>query len=92
VKSYLHPLRQQARQVPVRRFETPPGRQGQVDWGEIGTIQTTQGVGTLYCFVMTLSSSRSMFAPLVTDPSVAPFLKLHEAGFLYLGGVAEQIL
>jgi len=27
VKSYLQPLRQQAKVVAVRRFETPPGRQ-----------------------------------------------------------------
>jgi transposase len=30
---WLRPQRQSARVVAVRRFETPPGKQGQVDWG-----------------------------------------------------------
>src|SRR5579871_5410263 len=30
---YLRPLRREATHVAVRRFETPPGKQAQVDWG-----------------------------------------------------------
>lgn len=33
LKAYLQPKREAARAVAVRRFETPPGRQAQVDWG-----------------------------------------------------------
>jgi len=36
LKDYLHPQRQAAREVAVRRFETPPGHQGQYDWGRFG--------------------------------------------------------
>jgi transposase len=37
LKAWLPPLRASARVVAVRRFETPPGRQSQVDWGHLGT-------------------------------------------------------
>lgn len=33
LKDYLRPLRREAACVAVRRFETPPGEQAQVDWG-----------------------------------------------------------
>ena len=33
VKEYLQPKREESRAVAVRRFETPPGRQAQMDWG-----------------------------------------------------------
>src|SRR6185437_10868589 len=80
VKSYLQPLRTQAQQVAVRRFETPPGRQAQVDWGVLGTIhseqQPEQKERPLYAFVMTLGDSRARFAEIVTDTSLGTFLEL----------------
>ena len=33
LKDYLAPKRRAAREAAVRRFETPPGQQAQVDWG-----------------------------------------------------------
>ena len=35
---WLRPQRQAAGAVAVRRFETPPGQQAQVDWGHLGSI------------------------------------------------------
>jgi transposase len=37
VKEDLQPKREEARGAAVRRFETAPGRQAQVDWGHLGT-------------------------------------------------------
>src|SRR5437879_13913906 len=36
---WLRPQRTAARTVAVRRFETPPGKQAQVDWGHLGTLE-----------------------------------------------------
>jgi hypothetical protein len=36
---WLRPQREAARTVAVRRFETPPGKQAQVDWGHLGTVE-----------------------------------------------------
>jgi len=42
---WLRPQRESARTVAVRRFETPAGKQAQVDWGHLGTLD--QKLGTL---------------------------------------------
>src|SRR5580692_5747704 len=35
---WLRPQRKESLSVAVRRFETPPGKQAQVDWGHLGSI------------------------------------------------------
>jgi transposase len=35
---WLRPQREAAHVVAVRRFETPPGKQAQVDWGHLGSL------------------------------------------------------
>ncbi len=92
LKDYLRPLRRQARAVAVRRFETPPGQQAQLDWGELGHIETAEGRQALYGFVFTLGHSRALFADVATDTKIATLLRLHEAAFAELGGVPREIL
>jgi transposase len=89
---FLRPLRKEAVSVAVRRFETPPGHQAQVDWGELGHIETAEGRKTLYGFVFTLGHSRALFADIATDTRLATLLRLHEAAFAELGGVPREIL
>jgi len=38
-KDWLEPQRKATRTMAVRRFETPPGKQAQVDWGHLGTVE-----------------------------------------------------
>jgi transposase len=38
LKNWLNPQRESARIVAVRRIETPPGKQAQVDWGHLGSL------------------------------------------------------
>jgi transposase len=93
IKDFVRPKRREARTVAVRRFETPPGHQAQVDWGDLGEI--IEGDGTrskLNGFVMTLGCSRAMFADIATDQRLPNFLRMHEAAFEYLGGVPQEIL
>lgn len=92
LRQWLKPLRQQASQVAVRRFETPPGHQAQVDWGEIGSLDTAEGRKRLYCFVFTLGHSRALFAEVSTDTKLSTLLRMHEAAFQELGGVPREIL
>ncbi len=44
LKDYLRPLRREATAVAVRRFETPPGHQAQLDWGTIGRLEQQRAV------------------------------------------------
>jgi Integrase core domain len=93
VKRYLQPLRQQAAAVAVRRFETLPGQQAQVDWGDLGTVRFPDGSKqTLSGFVFTLGHSRALFADVATDQTLPTLLRLHEAAFAALGGIPKEIL
>jgi len=89
---WLRPQRTSARQAAVRRFETPPGKQAQVDWGHLGSIGTRSGSRTMWCFVMTLGYSRVMVAEAATDQKLGTLLRMHEQAFVELGGVPEEIL
>ena len=93
VKRYLRPLRQEADRVAVRRFETAPGHQAQVDWGDMGDVTDAEGSKrSISAFVLTLGHSRALFADLATDQKLPTLLRMHERAFAELGGVPEEIL
>jgi transposase len=93
LKDYLRPKRSASREVAVRRFETPAGQQGQVDWGDLGRLEWPDGQRQrLSGFVFTLGYSRAIFADVATDQQLGTLLALHEAAFEALGGVPQEIL
>jgi transposase len=92
VKDYIRPKRKDAKELAVRRYETPPGKQAQVDWAQIGTYEEDGERHRLYAFVFTLGCSRALFADACTSQSMSVFLRMHEAAFLELGGVPSEIL
>lgn len=86
LKAYLAPFRQ-PRQDPVVRFETPPGKQVQVDFTTI-----RRGHQPLKAFVATLGYSRATFVRFSErEDSEAWLTGLREA-FAYFGGVPEEAL
>jgi transposase len=89
---WLRPQRQTARVAAVRRFETPPGRQAQVDWGHLGSVEIEGEKHAVWGFVYTLGYSRMMFAEGTTNQKLGSLLRLHEAAFQALDGVPEEIL
>jgi len=58
LKDWLQPQRQAAKVVAVRRFETAPGKQAQVDWGHLGSVWEQGGRRKVWGFAMTLGYSR----------------------------------
>ena len=93
LKDFLSPQRKEAHVVAVRRFETAPGLQAQVDWGDLGDITHPEGERhKLNAFVLTLGHSRAMFADIAQDQKLPAFLRMHEAAFAHLGGVCQEIL
>jgi transposase len=92
LKDYLQPQRRAAAVVAVRRFETPPGQQAQMDWGHLGAVQEDGRTQKLYGFVLTLGHSRAMYADLALHQTLPTLLRLHEAAFGALGGVPREIL
>jgi len=89
---WLRPQRESARTVAVRRFETPPGKQAQVDWGHLGTLEMNGEERKLWGFTFTLGYSRTMMAEAGVDQKLGTLLRMHEEAFRQLGGVPEEIL
>jgi len=92
LKDWLQPQRESAQTVAVRRFETPPGKQAQVDWGHLGSIEINGQERKLNGFTFTLGYSRAMMAEAALDQKLGTLLKMHEEAFQQLGGVPEEIL
>jgi transposase len=92
LKDWLHPLREQAACLAVQRFETPPGKQAQVDWGHLGSLSQGDRECKLWGFTMTSGYSRRMFASAAVDQKLGTLLRMHEAAFFEWGAVPDQIL
>jgi transposase len=89
---WLRPQRAAAQVIAVRRFETPPGKQAQVDWGHLGSISEAGEEHAMWGFTMTLGYSRRMMAEAAMDQKLGTLLRMHETAFRELGGVPEEIL
>jgi hypothetical protein len=90
LKDYLQPKREAARATAVRRFETPPGRQAQVDWGHLGTLEVDGEERKLSGFTFTLGYSRMMMAEATLDQKLGTVLRLHEEAFRQLGACRKR--
>lgn len=75
-----------------RRFETQPGLQAQVDWGDEGDLLAHVGIEHVYSFHMVLSHSRDSFCLFTTSVDLATFWDAHRAAFDHFGGVPAQIV
>jgi transposase len=76
------------------RFETPPGRQAQVDFAHFRVVFTdAPGVERIiWLFSMVLGHSRMLWGRFVLHQDLPTLLRCHAAAFEALGGVPEQIL
>jgi len=92
LKDWLQPQRAEAQTVAVRRFETPPGKQAQVDWGHLGYLETDSGLRKIWGFAITMGYSRRMWASAALDQKLGTLLRMHEAAFQEWGGVPEELL
>ncbi len=92
LKDWLHPQRAAGRATAVRRFETPPGKQAQVDWGHLGYLEMDGAQRRVWGFTMTLGYSRRMWAQAALDQKLGTLLRMHEAAFRQWGAVPEEIL
>lgn len=93
VHRFVRPLRLAARRLASAtvRFETPPGQQVQVDFGQRRVWIGAQAVA-VHLFVYTLGYSRRLYATAFPHERLDAVLAGHEQAFRHFGGVPLQIV
>jgi len=92
LRDYARKVRKRITTRAVRRFETEPGLQGQVDWKECGQWNINGEFIKLYAFVMVLGYSRKPFVLFTTNMKLSTVLKAHLLAFAWYGAVPREIL
>lgn len=92
LSDFTLPYRKRRKDTSTVRFETPPGKQAQVDWAELGYHEVEGRRVKVSLFVIVLCFSRMLYARVVTDETLPTFLECHRHAFEYFGGVPEEIL
>ena len=93
VKAYVRPIREKAarRLEATMRFETGPGQQAQVDFGQAWAL--LGGVRTrVHFFVMTLGYSRGQYAEGFLGERLEHIVTGHNHAFERFGGFTDEIL
>lgn len=91
VKDFVRPIRAERRRLEelTVRYETAPGEQGQVDWGEFGRLPDG---GRLYGLVVVLSWSRMQYVYFTTRMVLQELLYGLALAFNYFGGLPKKLL
>ena len=92
VKDYIREIRPPTRVPAVFRYETEPGVQAQVDWGECGHLDVDGRRRKLYCFSMVIGYSRMRYAIFTLSTDTSTLIHCHLNAFEYFGGYTEEIL
>ncbi len=76
------------------RFETPPGRQAQVDFAHFRTVFTDEpgAERVVWLFSLVLGHSRMLWGRFVPQQDLQTLLRCHAAAFEALGGAPAEIL
>jgi transposase len=93
VRDAVRPLRLEtaAADITQCRFETEPGEQAQVDWGQ-ARVPIGSGIMEVHFFVMTLGYSRRAWAEGYEHERMESLLAAHEHAFEHFAGVTREIL
>ena len=94
VTGFLRDVRPAAAPAFEQRFETPPGRQAQVDFAHFRTefADDPGQMRVVWLFSLVLGHSRLIWARFVAHQDLQTVLRCHVAAFEALGGVPGEIL
>lgn len=92
VKRQVRRLKEHQHHIAYLRFETEPGAQAQVDFGEFQVEGPDGKITKYYAFAMILGYSRRLYAELLEQCDLATFLDCHQRAFAFFGGVPREIL
>lgn len=93
VKRAVRPLRAQTASSALTqcRFETQPGEQAQVDWGQV-KVRFGEQPFVVHIFIMTLGYSRRSYAQGFPNERLGNLLAAHENAFAHFGGRCDTLL
>jgi transposase len=92
VKDFVRKVRPEQGVPAVLRYETKPGVQAQVDWGDLGTIEVDGIFRKLSCFSMILGYSRMRYVEFTLSIDTPTLIQCHMNAFQYFNGCTQEIL
>lgn len=92
LKVFVRSIKAQKCRIAYTRFETEPGLQAQVDWGDFKIVDSSGVTTTVFAFVMVLGFSRALYVEFVERCTMETFMDCHLGAFRFLGGVPAEIL
>ena len=92
VRDYVRSVKERRCRLAYARFETEPGLQAQVDWGDYQVANLDGSTSIKHLFLMVLRYSRAMYIEFVEQCSLENFLDCHIHAFHYLHGFPEELL
>lgn len=92
VKKKVREIKQTLQLKAYIAFETIPGQQAQVDFGEFHVVDGSGHVTKLYLFCMIMGYSRKLYAEFITSCDMPTFLDCHIRAFSFFGGIPQEIL
>jgi len=88
LRDYIRTIRPAA-PAGINMFETEPGEQFQVDWGQGRTV--IAGITTVIkYFIMILAYSRMFYVEFVNDEKLSTLIRCHNNAFSYFGGYCKE--
>lgn len=92
LRDFMRPHRKPSLAKASIRYETPPGKQAQVDWGEFLLEREDGTKKKIHAFVMVMGYSRHKYLEFTEDERIDTLIGCHERAFAFFGGLPETIL
>ena len=93
LRDYLQKKRGRTKKrQPFIRFESPPGKQMQIDWGHFGSLTYDDTPRKLYALVLVESFSRMLYVHFTHSQKQAALHQGLLQGFTYLGGTPDELV